>query len=129
MRKIFLYGDVGDNFTENIREFLDACNIEGQIALLMMNKESQKYENLYGVPITQNNRNYRAIYPVDGKLCREDLEVIYNSSGILMAGGFPKVYSDIYTLGITGELIKRKYYNGTPYARSIGRSNFDCRIL
>lgn len=129
MRKIFLYGDVGDNFTENIREFLDACNSGGQIALLMMNKGSQKYENLYGDSIIQNNRSYKAIYPEDGKLCREDLEVIYNSSGILMAGGFPKVYSDIYTLGVAGELIRRKYYNGTPYARSISRSNFDYRVL
>lgn len=116
MRNIFLYGDVGSDFKNNIAEFLN-CSKDGYIALLMMNKESNKYEELYGVPITENDRKYVAVYPENnGKLCRDDLEVIYNASGILMAGGNPRVYSDTYTLGIAGELIKRKYYNGTPYA-------------
>lgn len=116
MRSIFLYGDVGDNFCENIKPFLNSCNPNGDIALLMMNKESKKYEELYGIPITKNGRTYKAIYPIQGEVCREDLENIYNASGILMAGGFPKVYSDIYTLGTTGELIRKKYYSDIPYA-------------
>ena len=116
MRNIFLYGDVGSDFKNNIAEFLN-CSKDGYIALLMMNKESNKYEELYGVPITEIDRKYVAVYPENnGKLCRDDLEIIYNASGILMAGGNPRVYSDTYTLGIAGELIKRKYYNGTPYA-------------
>ena len=42
MRSIFLYGDVGSDFKNNIAEFLN-CSKDGYIALLMMNKESNKY--------------------------------------------------------------------------------------
>ena len=78
MRNIFLYGDVGSDFKNNIAEFLN-CSKDGYIALLMMDKESNKYEELYGVPITENERKYVAVYPENnGKLSREDFEVIYN---------------------------------------------------
>ena len=117
MRQLFLFGDVSYNIKENFKFFVKSCGDEPNIAVLMMNINSKKYESLYSVPLSELNAKFKFIYPEGENVNKNDVDYIKNqSNGILMAGGTPKVYSKVYVQSEIRELIKQKYNAGYPYA-------------
>lgn len=120
MRHLFLFGDLRDNLPDLVGPFVAAAGgAAADIVLLLMGGElSRQYLPRYRDPLLAAGA--AAVTPIlpgaDGSLPPAALAQMRAATGILMGGGTPARYRDLYATGELGALIRERYRQGVPYA-------------
>ena len=121
MRKMYLFGDLAENFEILIDPFIQQTGGKNSKIVLLI-AGGKGWENLiksYIVPMKNNGAiNISVIVPEkDGFTISEDnLRKIKESTGIFVGGGNTANYQKIYCNSDVSKILKEKYKNGVPYA-------------
>ncbi|OQX71922.1 MAG: hypothetical protein B6D62_00895, partial [Candidatus Cloacimonas sp. 4484_275] len=121
MRKLYLFGDLAENFETLVNPFVKQSGGEkAKIVLLIAGgKDWEKHIYIYTTPMRKNGvNNISVIVPEkDGSTISEDnLRKLKDSTGIFVGGGNTAIYQKIYCNSKIANLIKDKYKNDIPFA-------------
>ena len=121
MRKLYLFGDLAENFEILVNPFIKQSGGEkAKIVLLLAGgKDWEKYVNIYTTPMRNNGaNNISVIVPEkNGSTVSEDnLRKLKDSTGIFVGGGNTANYQKIYCNSKIANILKDKYKNKIPYA-------------
>jgi len=114
---VFLYGDVGANFTALSEPFVRACGGKHSKISLLMLPRSQRYAATYRDAWRKAGAGeVTAICPPRSMvLTTEQLRTLRESTGIFMAGGPTSLYQRAYGTKIVSRVIRKLYDSGVPY--------------
>jgi cyanophycinase-like exopeptidase len=121
MRKLYLFGDLAENFEILVNPFIRQSGGEkAKIVLLIAGgKDWEKYIENYTIPMKNNGaNNISVIVPEkDGSTISENnLRKLKESTGIFIGGGNTANYQNIYCNKKIADILNVKYKNKIPYA-------------
>lgn len=119
MNRLFLYGDVSQNFEEVSKPFIKASGGTDAVIVLLL-QGGQGWEKFLPRYVDPWKRlGVEKVTPIipnpDLTLDDEELNSIESSTGIFVAGGDTKIYQRVYASEKVGSLIKLQFEKGIPY--------------
>jgi len=119
MERIFLYGDIADNFEAVSVPFVEAAGgPKARIALLLMGgPDWEKYVSRYCDP--WKRLGVARVIPIvplkESALSAEALSRLRSCTGIFIGGGDTRKYHEIYTAPQVKTIIQNLFRSGIPY--------------
>lgn len=119
-RLIFLFGDQHDNFAETSRPFVEAAG--GTDAIIAMitggGEKARPYVERITSPWREIGVQVLTVGPQEYIGDPDDAmeRGLRECSGIFMCGGDTRAYERMYVASSLGDLIRRRYSEGIPYA-------------